>query len=158
MFLSLCPSIKLCVKKRIPHAHKRAGGCQQLLCVTSQSLIWRCLYDQIYTFVSGRCAGESGEESGDTWLPCLQVKVGSGRKSIFAQKMAARRAAEKEATAPSAECMQTRAAALDALDPEGSAGDAPLPSIRDGKWRRFCLSSLPYLHSLSNHTISAPYF
>lgn len=85
--------------------------------------------------------------------------MGSGRKSIFAQKMAARRAAEKAATAPSAaECVQIRSATLDALDPEGSAGEAPLPSIRDGKWRRFCLSSLPYLHSLSNHNISVPYF
>uniref|UniRef100_A0A8D0FIF0 RNA polymerase II associated protein 1 n=1 Tax=Strix occidentalis caurina TaxID=311401 RepID=A0A8D0FIF0_STROC len=61
-----------------------------------------------------------------------EVKVGSGRKSIFAQKMAARRAAEKAATSPSAaECVQTRSAALDALDPEGSAGEAPLPSIGD---------------------------
>ncbi|KAF1654950.1 RNA polymerase II-associated protein 1, partial [Aptenodytes patagonicus] len=61
-----------------------------------------------------------------------EVKVGSGRKSIFAQKMAARRAAEKAATAPSAaECVQIRSATLDALDPEGSAGEAPLPSIRD---------------------------
>ncbi|NWU75791.1 RPAP1 protein, partial [Onychorhynchus coronatus] len=61
-----------------------------------------------------------------------EVKVGSGRKSIFAQKMAAKRTAEKAATAPSAaDCVQVRAAAPDALDPEESAGEAPLPSIRD---------------------------
>ncbi|NXC39568.1 RPAP1 protein, partial [Penelope pileata] len=55
-----------------------------------------------------------------------EVKVGSGRKSIFAQKMAARRAAEKPATAPSAaECVQITSAPLDALDPEGAAEEAP---------------------------------
>ncbi|NXJ65711.1 RPAP1 protein, partial [Rostratula benghalensis] len=60
------------------------------------------------------------------------VKVGSGRKSIFAQKMAARRAAEKAATAPSAAPgVQIRPAAPDTLDPEGSAGETPLPSIRE---------------------------
>ncbi|NXK54387.1 RPAP1 protein, partial [Chauna torquata] len=65
-----------------------------------------------------------------------EVKVGSGRKSIFAQKMAARRAAEKAATAPSAaECMQVRSAPLDALDPEGSAEEASCPGNRDGKGR-----------------------
>lgn len=102
---------------------------------------------------------ESGGESSATCFPCLQVKVGSGRKSIFAQKMAARRAAEKAATAPStAEFMQITSAAPDAQDPEGSAGEAPLPSIRDGKWGRFCLSSLLYLYSLSNRNVSAPYF
>uniref|UniRef100_A0A8C3LH27 RNA polymerase II associated protein 1 n=1 Tax=Chrysolophus pictus TaxID=9089 RepID=A0A8C3LH27_CHRPC len=53
-----------------------------------------------------------------------EVKVGSGRKSIFAQKMAARRAAEKPATAPSAECTQIAAAPLDVLNPEGSAEEA----------------------------------
>lgn len=95
----------------------------------------------------------------DTWLPRLQVQLGSGRRSIFAQKMAAKRAAEKTATAPSAaECVRVRAAAPDALDPVGSPGEAPLPSSRGGKWRRFCLSSRPYLHSFSNHNVSAPYF
>ncbi|NXM00645.1 RPAP1 protein, partial [Tyrannus savana] len=60
-----------------------------------------------------------------------EVKVGSGRKSIFAQKMAARRTAEKAATAPSAaDCLQVRSAVPDASDPEESAGEAPLPSIR----------------------------
>ncbi|NXT28112.1 RPAP1 protein, partial [Syrrhaptes paradoxus] len=61
-----------------------------------------------------------------------EVKVGSGKRSIFAQKMAARRAAEKAATAPSpAECLQIRSAAPGALDPEGSTAETPLPSIRD---------------------------
>ncbi|NXS53434.1 RPAP1 protein, partial [Brachypteracias leptosomus] len=62
-----------------------------------------------------------------------EVKVGSGRKSIFAQKMAARRAAEKAAAAPSAaECVQIGSAAPDAREPEGSAGETPLPSSRAG--------------------------
>ncbi|NWS69898.1 RPAP1 protein, partial [Crotophaga sulcirostris] len=61
-----------------------------------------------------------------------EVKVGCGKKSIFAQKMAARRAAEKAAPAPSVECVQIRSAAPGALDPEGSAGEVPLPSTRDG--------------------------
>ncbi|KAM6068682.1 RNA polymerase II-associated protein 1 isoform 4-T6 [Theristicus caerulescens] len=75
-----------------------------------------------------------------------EVKVGSGRKSIFAQKMAARRAAEKVATAPSAaECVQIRSAAPDALDPEGSAGEAPLPRIRDDKAGDFLTSQWPCL-------------
>ncbi|XP_075568155.1 RNA polymerase II-associated protein 1 isoform X2 [Pelecanus crispus] len=75
-----------------------------------------------------------------------EVKVGSGRKSIFAQKMAARRAAEKAATAPSAaECVRIRSAAPDALDPQGSAGEAPLPSIRDGKAGDFLTSQRPCL-------------
>lgn len=92
----------------------------------------------------------------DTWLPRLQVQLGSGRKSIFAQKMAAKRAAEKTAAAPSAaECVQVRSAAPYALDPVGSTGEAPLPSSKGGKWRMFCLSSRPYLYSLSNHNISA---
>ncbi|NXX77856.1 RPAP1 protein, partial [Urocolius indicus] len=61
-----------------------------------------------------------------------EVKVGSERKSIFAQKMAARRAAEKAATAPSAaECLQSGSAAAGALGPAGAAGGAPLPSIGD---------------------------
>ncbi|NXF83091.1 RPAP1 protein, partial [Sclerurus mexicanus] len=60
-----------------------------------------------------------------------EVKVGSGRKSIFAQKMAAKRTAEKATTAPSAaECVQVRSAAADALDPEKSVEEAPLPSVR----------------------------
>ncbi|KAM9291758.1 RNA polymerase II-associated protein 1 isoform 2-T2 [Morus bassanus] len=75
-----------------------------------------------------------------------EVKVGSGRKSIFAQKMAARRAAEKASTAPSAaECVQIRSAALDALDPEGSAGEAPLPGIRDDKAGDFLTTQRPCL-------------
>ncbi|NWH59321.1 RPAP1 protein, partial [Geococcyx californianus] len=60
-----------------------------------------------------------------------EVKVGSGKKSIFAQKMAARRTAEKVALDPSAERMQIRSAALDALDPERSAEGVPLPSTRN---------------------------
>ncbi|NXE08425.1 RPAP1 protein, partial [Lophotis ruficrista] len=73
----------------------------------------------------------------------VRLGVESGRKSIFAQKMAARRAAEKAATAPScAGCVQVRSAAPDALDPEGPAEKAPLTGVRDGKWRRFYLSSL----------------
>ncbi|XP_051647315.1 RNA polymerase II-associated protein 1 isoform X1 [Manacus candei] len=60
-----------------------------------------------------------------------EVKVGSGRKSIFAQKMAAKRTAEKAATAPSAaDCVQVRSDALDALDSQESAGETPLPNIR----------------------------
>ncbi|XP_039924071.1 RNA polymerase II-associated protein 1-like isoform X1 [Hirundo rustica] len=63
-----------------------------------------------------------------------EVQLGSGRKSIFAQKMAAKKASEKAATAPSAaECMQVRSAAPDALDPVGSGGEAPLPSSTGGK-------------------------
>ncbi|NXN18865.1 RPAP1 protein, partial [Indicator maculatus] len=59
-----------------------------------------------------------------------EVKVSSGRKSIFAQKMAARRTAEKAAAAPSAaECVHVRSAAPDAF--QGSAGEVPLPGIRD---------------------------
>ncbi|KAJ7403158.1 RNA polymerase II-associated protein 1 [Pitangus sulphuratus] len=70
-----------------------------------------------------------------------EVKVGSGRKSIFAQKMAARRTAEKATTAPSAaDCLQVRSAVPDALDPEESAGEAPLPSIRGDKAGDFSTS------------------
>lgn len=76
------------------------------------------------------------------WLPRLQVQLGSGRKSIFAQKMAAKRAAEKAATTPSAaDCVEVRSPAPDALDPVGYLGEVPLPSGRDGKWRGFFLSS-----------------
>ncbi|NXX46372.1 RPAP1 protein, partial [Tricholaema leucomelas] len=58
-----------------------------------------------------------------------EVKVSSGRKSIFAQKMAAR-TAEKTAAAPSAaECVLMRSAAPDAL--RGSAAEVPLPRIKD---------------------------
>ncbi|XP_065492751.1 RNA polymerase II-associated protein 1 isoform X2 [Caloenas nicobarica] len=72
-----------------------------------------------------------------------EVKVGSGR-SIFAQKMAARRAAEKAATAPStAECVQITSTAPDALDPK--AGEAPLPSIGDVKAGDFLTSQRPCL-------------
>lgn len=68
--------------------------------------------------------------------------AGVWKKSIFAQKMAAKRAAEKAATAPSAaECVEVRSAAPDALDPVGSVGEAPLPSSRGGKWGRFCSCS-----------------
>ncbi|XP_023783936.1 LOW QUALITY PROTEIN: RNA polymerase II-associated protein 1 [Cyanistes caeruleus] len=75
-----------------------------------------------------------------------EVQLGSGRKSIFAQKMAAKRAAEKAATAPSAaECVQVRSAAPDALDPVGSAGEPPLFSIRDDKDGDFLTSQRPCL-------------
>ncbi|NWY04679.1 RPAP1 protein, partial [Nothoprocta ornata] len=54
-----------------------------------------------------------------------EVKVGSGRKSIFAQKMAARRAAEQAAAAPSAaEPVRAGAAAVGALG--AAAVDKPL--------------------------------
>ncbi|NWV68108.1 RPAP1 protein, partial [Malurus elegans] len=73
-----------------------------------------------------------------------EVQLGAGRKSIFAQKMAAKRIAERAAMAPSAaECVQVTSAAPDALDPEGSAGEAPPPSSRaDGDFltsQRPCL-------------------
>ncbi|NXM30805.1 RPAP1 protein, partial [Oxyruncus cristatus] len=75
-----------------------------------------------------------------------EVKVGSGRKSIFAQKMAAKRTAEKAATAPSAaDCVQVRSTAPDALDPEESAGETPLPSIRGDKAGDFSTSQRPCL-------------
>lgn len=75
-----------------------------------------------------------------------EVQLGSGRKSIFAQKMAAKRAAEKAATAPSAaECVQVRSAAPDALDPVGSAGEAPLPSSKGDKDGDFLTSQRPCL-------------
>ncbi|NXG44940.1 RPAP1 protein, partial [Psilopogon haemacephalus] len=58
-----------------------------------------------------------------------EVKVSSGRKSIFAQKMAAR-TAEKATAAPSAaECVHMRSAAPDAL--QGSAAKVPLPRIKE---------------------------
>ncbi|XP_037994029.1 RNA polymerase II-associated protein 1 isoform X1 [Motacilla alba alba] len=63
-----------------------------------------------------------------------EVQLGPGRKSIFAQKMAAKRAAEKAATAPSAaECVEVPSAAPDALDPVGSVGEAPLPGSSGDK-------------------------
>ncbi|XP_057259957.1 RNA polymerase II-associated protein 1 [Pezoporus wallicus] len=75
-----------------------------------------------------------------------EVKVASGRKSIFAQKMAARRAAEKAATAPSAaECMQVGSAAPGAQDPEGSAAEAPFLGSRDDKAGDFLTSRQPCL-------------
>ncbi|NXI57767.1 RPAP1 protein, partial [Chloroceryle aenea] len=75
-----------------------------------------------------------------------EVKVGSERKSIFAQKMAARRASEKAAAAPSAaECLEIRSAASDALDPEGSAGKTQLPSVRGDKAGDFLTSRQPCL-------------
>ncbi|NWR98535.1 RPAP1 protein, partial [Motacilla alba] len=75
-----------------------------------------------------------------------EVQLGPGRKSIFAQKMAAKRAAEKAATAPSAaECVEVPSAAPDALDPVGSVGEAPLPGSSGGKWRRFCSSDRIYI-------------
>ncbi|XP_025946809.1 RNA polymerase II-associated protein 1 isoform X7 [Apteryx rowi] len=73
-----------------------------------------------------------------------EVEVGSGRKSIFAQKIAARRAAEKAATAPpAAEHVQIGSATVGALGPEGSAGEAPLPSLRDDKTVDFLTSRQP---------------
>ncbi|NXG68404.1 RPAP1 protein, partial [Baryphthengus martii] len=74
------------------------------------------------------------------------LKMGSGRKSIFAQKMAARRASEKAAAAaPSAaESVQMGSAAPDALDPEGSSGETPLLSTR-GKAGDFLTSQRPCL-------------
>ncbi|XP_062491730.1 RNA polymerase II-associated protein 1 [Pezoporus occidentalis] len=75
-----------------------------------------------------------------------EVKVASGRKSIFAQKMAARRAAEKAATAPSAaECVQVGSAAPGAQDPEGSAAEAPFLGSRDDKAGDFLTSRQPCL-------------
>ncbi|NXD80782.1 RPAP1 protein, partial [Halcyon senegalensis] len=73
-----------------------------------------------------------------------EVKVGSGRKSIFAQKMAASRAPEKAAAAaPSAaECPQVGPAASGALRPEASAAETLLPSITAGDFltsQRPCL-------------------
>ncbi|NXD07862.1 RPAP1 protein, partial [Nothocercus nigrocapillus] len=56
-----------------------------------------------------------------------EVKVGSGRKSIFAQKIAAKRAAEKAAAAPSAEPVRRGAA------PEELVGEAAPSSLRDDK-------------------------
>ncbi|NXO25865.1 RPAP1 protein, partial [Cisticola juncidis] len=75
-----------------------------------------------------------------------EVQLGSGKKSIFAQKMAAKKAAEKAAMAPSAaECMQGRSAALDALDPVGSVGEAPLPTSRGDKDGEFLTPQRPCL-------------
>ncbi|NXU52130.1 RPAP1 protein, partial [Turnix velox] len=75
-----------------------------------------------------------------------EVKVGSGRKSIFAQKMAARRAAEKAATTPSAaEYVQLRSAVLDALNPEGPTEDVPLPTTKENKTTDFLTSQRPSL-------------
>ncbi|XP_025951550.2 RNA polymerase II-associated protein 1 isoform X2 [Dromaius novaehollandiae] len=73
-----------------------------------------------------------------------EVKVGSGRKSIFAQKIAARRAAEKAATAPSAaEHVQIGSATVGALGPEGAIGEVPLPSLGDDKTVDFLTSQRP---------------
>ncbi|OXB56545.1 hypothetical protein ASZ78_007255 [Callipepla squamata] len=72
-----------------------------------------------------------------------EVKVGSGRKSIFAQKMAARRAAEKPATAPSAECAQIRPIPLDVLNTEGSAKEAPYSGNRENKADDIFISQRP---------------
>ncbi|XP_068017518.1 RNA polymerase II-associated protein 1 [Melanerpes formicivorus] len=73
-----------------------------------------------------------------------EVKVSSGRKSIFAQKMAARRTAEKAAAAPSAaECVRVGSAAGDAL--QGSAGEVPLPGFRDDKAGDVLTSQRPCL-------------
>ncbi|NWI85679.1 RPAP1 protein, partial [Pitta sordida] len=75
-----------------------------------------------------------------------EVKVGSERKSIFAQKMAAKRAGERAATPPStAEFVQVRSAAPDALGPEGSVGEASLASIRSDKAGDFLTSQHPRL-------------
>ncbi|XP_041894390.1 RNA polymerase II-associated protein 1 isoform X2 [Corvus kubaryi] len=75
-----------------------------------------------------------------------EVQLGAGRKSIFAQKMAAKRTAEKAATAPSAaECVQVKSAAPDALDPERSVEEPPLPSSRRDKDGDFLTSQRPCL-------------
>ncbi|KAM6444679.1 RNA polymerase II-associated protein 1 [Rhynochetos jubatus] len=73
-----------------------------------------------------------------------EVKVGSGRKSIFAQKMAARRAAEKAAPS-AAECVHVSSAAPGALGPEGSSAEASLPSIREDKAGDLLTSQWPCL-------------
>ncbi|XP_043371620.1 RNA polymerase II-associated protein 1 isoform X10 [Dermochelys coriacea] len=65
-----------------------------------------------------------------------EVKVESGRKSIFAQKIAAKRAAEEAVTAPSAvETRHThgRLAFPGAMCSPGSAEEEPLHSTKDGK-------------------------
>ncbi|XP_041255053.1 RNA polymerase II-associated protein 1 isoform X3 [Onychostruthus taczanowskii] len=60
--------------------------------------------------------------------------------------MAAKKAAEKAATAPSAaECLEVRSAAPDALDPVGSVGEAPLPISRGDKDDDFLTSQRPCL-------------
>ncbi|XP_009568282.2 RNA polymerase II-associated protein 1 [Cuculus canorus] len=74
-----------------------------------------------------------------------EVKMGSGKKSIFAQKMAARRAAEKASRAPSTECMQIRSTAPNALDPGELTGQVPVPSITDSKAGDFLTSQQPCL-------------
>nr|XP_021389142.1 RNA polymerase II-associated protein 1 isoform X1 [Lonchura striata domestica]XP_021389143.1 RNA polymerase II-associated protein 1 isoform X1 [Lonchura striata domestica] len=75
-----------------------------------------------------------------------EVQLGSGKKSIFAQKMAAKRAAEKVVTTPSAaESVEVRSPAPDALDPVGSLGEVPLPSGRDDKDDDFWTSQHPCL-------------
>ncbi|EMP39607.1 RNA polymerase II-associated protein 1 [Chelonia mydas] len=65
-----------------------------------------------------------------------EVKVESGRKSIFAQKIAAKRAAEEAVTAPPAvETRHThgRLAVPGAMCSPGSAEEEPLHSTKDGK-------------------------
>ncbi|NXN99944.1 RPAP1 protein, partial [Rhinopomastus cyanomelas] len=75
-----------------------------------------------------------------------EVKVGSGKKSIFAQKMAARRAAEKAPAAPSAaERVQLSSATPKHLGDEGLMGEAPLPSFRDDRAGDFLTSQRPCL-------------
>uniref|UniRef100_A0A8C3DJ23 RNA polymerase II associated protein 1 n=1 Tax=Corvus moneduloides TaxID=1196302 RepID=A0A8C3DJ23_CORMO len=75
-----------------------------------------------------------------------EVQLGAGRKSIFAQKMAAKRTAEKAATAPSAaECVQVKSAAPDALDPGRSVEEPPLLSSRRDKDGDFLTSQRPCL-------------
>ncbi|NXA44577.1 RPAP1 protein, partial [Nothocercus julius] len=72
-----------------------------------------------------------------------EVKVGSGRKSIFAQKIAARRAAEKAAAAPSAEPVRRGAAPVGALAPEELVGEAAPSSLRNDKPVDFLTSRRP---------------
>lgn len=81
--------------------------------------------------------GTSGEEVVLIWeFIFLQVKVESGRKSIFAQKIAAKRAAEEAVTAPPAvETRHThgRLAVPGAMCSPGSAEEEPLHSTKDGE-------------------------
>ncbi|KGL77894.1 RNA polymerase II-associated protein 1, partial [Tinamus guttatus] len=73
-----------------------------------------------------------------------EVKVGSGRKSIFAQKIAARRAAEKAAAAPSAaEPMWSGADPVGSPAPEEAVGEAAPPRHGDDETVDFLTSRRP---------------
>ncbi|NWJ09131.1 RPAP1 protein, partial [Crypturellus undulatus] len=73
-----------------------------------------------------------------------EVKVGSGRKSIFAQKIAARRAAEKAAAAPSAAGrVRMGAEPVGAPAPEMMMGEAAPPHLGDDKPVDFLTSRRP---------------